>query len=263
MKRLLSLTLALLLAVFSGCNAAKGAGEYAFQATIMELNGDFVLAMPLEGEDIRRSSDLVSFSKKDLEELGAAEGDTVSVIYNGEVMESYPAQVVALGWSLLEKTEMEIPAESAAPAAQIEKAEAEYRYQNVYMKVALPEGWAYSVRTYEDGERDLANEDAGSINFGISFWPQDASALRFEILYNQQGNAICGTGVTANGVELASGLKGTAYTEEIEDELSLYLFFDGHSKYFLTCSAPQKLWSAYEGDIAAIFDTIEIGGEFA
>lgn len=68
-----------------------------FSATVLEINGDSVLVKPSEGEQELKSSDKITFSKKNLQgnpPVGAA----VKITYNGVIMESYPAQIVATKW---------------------------------------------------------------------------------------------------------------------------------------------------------------------
>jgi hypothetical protein len=77
----------------------------SFKATISEINGNFVIVSPLEGEEILRSSDKITFSKANLEEIGSSVGDIVNVKYNGSIKETYPAQVNAISWSIYIKSE--------------------------------------------------------------------------------------------------------------------------------------------------------------
>ena len=86
--------LVLLCLPIPGCSA--GEREISFAAVITALDGGSVLVEPLEGEDIRKSADRISFSREDLEDIGEKTGDTVLVTYAGDVMESYPAQIRAV-----------------------------------------------------------------------------------------------------------------------------------------------------------------------
>lgn len=81
---------------------SAGAGNESFAGKILEMNGNSVLVEVLEGEEIRRSADQITFGIGELEELDVKVGDTVEVTYSGEVMESYPGQIVALGWEVVE-----------------------------------------------------------------------------------------------------------------------------------------------------------------
>lgn len=74
--------------------------EYSFIATILEINGSSVTVQPVKGSAILSSSDKISFGTSDLEKIDAEVGSVVKVIYTGDVMESYPAQIHAKSWTL-------------------------------------------------------------------------------------------------------------------------------------------------------------------
>lgn len=70
--------------------------EPHFTATVLEVCGGGLLVEPDEGEDIRRSGDLVSVSLDVEFEDGKSTysvGDKVTVYYDGSAAESYPLQV--------------------------------------------------------------------------------------------------------------------------------------------------------------------------
>lgn len=74
--------------------------ENSFIATVIEINDTSVVVEPVEGEDELRSSDRISFGIKDFDDIGAEVGSVVKVTYTGAIMESYPAQINAIGWQL-------------------------------------------------------------------------------------------------------------------------------------------------------------------
>jgi hypothetical protein len=108
MKRLIPLlSTILILSVLSSCNQPKtGGDEWGFLGTITEISESTTVVAPVEGEDILRSADKVMFSNSGLYEIDASVGDIVSVTYKGEIMESYPTQVNAVGWAILRKMVM-------------------------------------------------------------------------------------------------------------------------------------------------------------
>ena len=81
----------------------------SFIARILEIHENliilysFVIVEPLEGEDILRSSDRISFGTSNLEKIDISVGDLVTIHYNGYTRETYPAQIVAISWSIYEK----------------------------------------------------------------------------------------------------------------------------------------------------------------
>ena len=74
--------------------------KYTLKARIVEFNGDYVLVEPLADAWESTSADRISFSAP--ENIGAEVGDTVEIVYNGVVMESYPAQIIAESWKISE-----------------------------------------------------------------------------------------------------------------------------------------------------------------
>lgn len=74
--------------------------EHTFIANVTEINGDSVVVQPIKGEEELNSSDKISFSVKDFDDIGAEIGSTVQVTYTGGIMESYPARINATGWKI-------------------------------------------------------------------------------------------------------------------------------------------------------------------
>ena len=102
-KVMVLLVFILMLSVLTGCGVANGTGgEYSFKAIILQIDGNTVTVEPLEGEDILRSGDRINFNKSELDDIGATVGTAVNIVYVGGVRESYPGQVTAISWSLLE-----------------------------------------------------------------------------------------------------------------------------------------------------------------
>ena len=96
MKKIYSAALALLLSLY-GCSAASKISE--FEGVITERNGSSVTVESVGG-DIAEGS-LVSFSAANLADNGAEVGDTVSVMFDGNVRETYPLQITASGWDIV------------------------------------------------------------------------------------------------------------------------------------------------------------------
>jgi len=70
----------------------------SFRARIIECFDHSVLVKP---ED-ERMCDKISFSTRELEDIGAGIGDLVEITFPGVVMESYPAQIVPISWKMIE-----------------------------------------------------------------------------------------------------------------------------------------------------------------
>ena len=72
-----------------------------FVAMVLELDNDSALVKPVTGEDELRSSDRIRFGIQGLGDIGATAGDKVEIYYTGGIMESYPAQIHAVKWELI------------------------------------------------------------------------------------------------------------------------------------------------------------------
>ena len=70
-----------------------------FVATILEINGDSVFVELEETFAKKYGSDQIVFNIANLEKIDAQTGSRIKVTFNGEVMESYPAQIRAISWS--------------------------------------------------------------------------------------------------------------------------------------------------------------------
>nr|WP_317380119.1 hypothetical protein [uncultured Faecalimonas sp.] len=90
--------LLIVVGIWVGCSGQNEISKInpAFQATVLEVHEKSVLVEPLEGEEIRKSADKISVSldlvsTKEVPKL--EEGTRVSIVYNGDVQESYPAKI--------------------------------------------------------------------------------------------------------------------------------------------------------------------------
>ncbi|MCM1263969.1 MAG: DUF5301 domain-containing protein [Butyrivibrio sp.] len=69
----------------------NGQVSVTFQATVIETNDGTIVVQPVDGSLELNSADKFSISNK--EELELQVGDLIEIAYNGEIMESYPAQL--------------------------------------------------------------------------------------------------------------------------------------------------------------------------
>lgn len=65
--------------------------EISFQATVIEVTDDFILIKPLDDSLELNSADKFCIPNK--EKLALQIGDIVEIVYNGAILESYPAQL--------------------------------------------------------------------------------------------------------------------------------------------------------------------------
>lgn len=101
--RLAVMAAVLLLAAGCGEKSGSTGDEKSFQAKILEIYESGALVEALEGEEIRSSADQFTFGTADLENIGAGAGDVVNITFTGDIMESYPAQIQAVSWSVVQK----------------------------------------------------------------------------------------------------------------------------------------------------------------
>lgn len=114
-KILLSTILAVCSLYLAGCSGSekKGTEEY-FKARVLEVEDTYVLVEPLEGEEIRKSSNRITFGKKELKGSNDIEvGSVIGVSYSGEIRETDPASIDVYRWECIspaqypEETSME------------------------------------------------------------------------------------------------------------------------------------------------------------
>ena len=68
--------------------------EHQFTAEVLEVRNDYLLVEPAYGSAERNSADKIEVSLKDKTSWPIPQvGDTVTVVYNGEIQETYPARI--------------------------------------------------------------------------------------------------------------------------------------------------------------------------
>ena len=96
MKRKIALipVWALILAL-SGCTGGNLEKEKkTFDATVIEVHEGSMTVRPAEGSEELKSADAILIDLDDITDGSTPEvGDTYEIEYNGEIMESYPAQI--------------------------------------------------------------------------------------------------------------------------------------------------------------------------
>ena len=69
--------------------------EYSFIGKVIESSSTYIIVEPNENEDIRKSSDKISISLGENNDVLYEIGTNVKITYDGTIMESYPAQINA------------------------------------------------------------------------------------------------------------------------------------------------------------------------
>lgn len=154
------------------------------------------------------------------------------------------------------------PVENTEPSETSE--EVEYSYEDIDLSLAIPDGWAYEIKTAEEMEK----YDGTSI-CAVEFWKEDYPETVFTLSY-ESFFGICGTGVTIEEFTLENGISGYRYTEEIEDTLWLTMTFrnpkdvaeDGTYKggtYCIMASPKLSEWDVIEPEFEEIVESIWVG----
>ncbi len=80
------------------------AKEYSFCGTITQVEQNLFFVEPDEGEEIRKSTDKIMVGKLKIDtNIKFEVGERVKIIYDGYVMETYPAQIEAISYESLDK----------------------------------------------------------------------------------------------------------------------------------------------------------------
>ncbi len=108
-KQVLIATVCLSLLLLCSCQPTNGPAndpapvvltEPMFFATVVERAGSLVTVCPLEGEEEYTGGNTrICFSVDELDELNVSIGEVVQIAYDGNIMETYPAQIHATAWA--------------------------------------------------------------------------------------------------------------------------------------------------------------------
>ena len=83
--------------------------EYSFCGTITQVEKNLFFVEPDEGEEIRKSSDLIMIGKLKLDTNVKDEvGKRIRIFYDGTVMETYPAQIKATKYESISEPDFKI-----------------------------------------------------------------------------------------------------------------------------------------------------------
>lgn len=73
-------------------NKSETVEKSIFEATVLEIGDNYFLAEPMEGSWERNSADRIEVYIKNIDSDSEPQvGDVIEIIYNGEIMETYPA----------------------------------------------------------------------------------------------------------------------------------------------------------------------------
>lgn len=67
--------------------------DTSFKGVISHMEDSYVIVNPLENEEEIKAADKISIPIKAIDEIKVNEGDTIEIVYDGIIKESYPAQL--------------------------------------------------------------------------------------------------------------------------------------------------------------------------
>lgn len=76
-----------------GCEKQTNSAEHSFCATVLDVDTSRLLVRPNDDSQERNSSDRIEISLKDVGSPVPSVGDTIRIVYNGEIQEVYPARI--------------------------------------------------------------------------------------------------------------------------------------------------------------------------
>ena len=83
--------------------------EYSFCGTITQIEENLFFVEPDDGEEIRKSSNLIMVGKLKLDTNVKYEvGERIRIFYDGTVMETYPAQIKAIKYESISEPDFKI-----------------------------------------------------------------------------------------------------------------------------------------------------------
>lgn len=271
MKRILAVLTAFLLIFLTSCAAeapAEEGSEQVFRATVLSVGDGFMVVEPAEGEEELRAADQITVALEHMDPSPEPQiGDTVEISYNGEILESYPAQLgevygITVVEQAEEKTEAPESAQTVLPPCTSEDPATwppeciEYGYDDVYMALELPADWDYEVHSREE-----LQETNCCYTCAIDFWPREQPDLIFELAY-WPSFGMCGTGVTIEELTLSDGRTAWQYTETHDGTVWLTVAFAdtaGEGRYVIDASPTEDQWAQYADAFYSILETVACG----
>ena len=88
----------LLLTLISCKRVPQKTAEHEFYGTVLAYVDNSVTVAPLEDEEEIKTAGKITFSRENLPDINAQMGEVVLIKYNGEIRETYPAQIDVVYW---------------------------------------------------------------------------------------------------------------------------------------------------------------------
>ncbi len=156
--------------------------EEKFKGVIKEIYDTSVIVEPFAEEWERQSSDKISFGTSKLEKIKVAKGDIVEVTYTGDIMCTYPAQIFAKSWKLVEE---EHDCQDTSSSVLIAKKPVIYLYPEketgVSVELSLNGKLTCTYPEYKNGWQVTAKPngtltDNNGMQYSYLYWEGDLNA---------------------------------------------------------------------------------------
>ncbi len=303
MKRIFTVLLCILLGLsLTACGESADTppvsdpdGKPSFCAVVVDVQKNasspaWVLVEPLEGEVERRSCDRIDVSLAALDAPFLRYGDAVRITYNGEIAESYPAQLKAEGIEVLtDMRDTDFPLSWVTKAAEADTFRddviitaafkdcffAEFVIPHIYsikVNAPLPDGWCIGdqvelrmTEVYEDGNTHRIEGNLSSITESTFVIDPDACYKPVIYLYPEteqevsvtldlKGELTCTYPTYEDGWRVTASPDGTL--RDAKGQSYNYLYWEGNTT---------AAWDVSEGfcvkgeDTAAFLETALAG----
>lgn len=182
--------------VLVGCKSKEADSKpekTSFNAVVLEVNEDILLVEPEEDAAERKSCDRIQVGLSGMEENRTSElldtveaGDIVCVTYNGEIMETYPAQIFAYDVTLIEAKVIETEERESNDMVSLIRVNGELYYDTgrestISGRCGVMDGEIDS--TVADGEIPMKEHQS---NFGTGYGFQYAPDDVIEVYIDEQ-----------------------------------------------------------------------------
>ena len=236
--------------------------KHVVRVKVLQYLKDTVVVEPLEGEPERRSYDQMTFSYV-APDVGISVGDMAEIVYVGDVMETYPAQINVVSWKLwgdMQDVEYKEQWLDSAKAESYGSRSGDYiisavyancffvkpatlGYSNLKINAKLPEGWCVgdvahiSIKNWiydastNHGEADLVSIDR-SISYDsmleaakpvIYLYPQET--MEVSVKLKLEGEITCAYPQYGQGWNVIAELDGTL--TDSQGKKYNYLYWEG------------------------------------
>lgn len=246
-RRLITIVMILTIsAMLVACKSEKNGEENGtttayFEAVVEEVNDTVLLVDALESESNIIGEITVPIDNSELYKVG----DKIGVTFDGEIMESYPAQI-----RKPEKIEILSTDETMDDDNTTSKVMVAGPYGGISLDI--PADWAYTCC-------EVDNENLYSVSYGIQFHPVDETEGFIELGYIPMFG-VCGTGLEIENDTIANSDATIGYYDGSSNWT--YVTFSGDKEKIVALAMDADAWDSSNMEEAlSILDSLEFNQE--